>query len=348
MTRQQSKKSRQVVSPWPHRMAWLLACATFLLINVGGTVTTYEAGMAVYDWPTTDGHWFYPIQLWLSEGWDVFLEHGHRLLAAVVGMLTITLATILWLKDRRKWMRWLAVAIVVGVLSQATLGGLRVVGNRVVGWLEAHQAPGMSLLCLIGDDVLLRKLHGCTAPLFFSLCTALVALTSRAWLEHDKARTHPAARQVQRLAGVATLTLYLQIVFGAQLRHLASVGPPEWSVFWVWLKLITAGLIAVGVLWLLTRVQRRVGSEAMLVRRAKLLTALFLLQILLGAGTWVTNLGFPAWFRNYVWATGYIPVAEGPLQAVTTTLHAAVGSLNLVAALSLTLWSRRLLRGNSR
>jgi len=34
-------------------------------------------------------------------------------------------------------------------------------------------------------------------------------------------------------------------------------------------------------------------------------------------------------------------VAEGALQVVTTTLHMAAGSLCLVAALSLVLWSRR-------
>jgi hypothetical protein len=86
----------------------------------------------------------------------------------------------------------------------------------------------------------------------------------------------------------------------------------------------------------------------MITRRAGLLAVLFLLQLVLGAGTWVTNYGFPAWFRDYIWATGYNPTAGGPLQVITTTAHAAVGSLNFVAALSLTLWSRRLLRGTSR
>jgi cytochrome c oxidase assembly protein subunit 15 len=339
---------RQSVDPWPHRLAWLLACTTFLLINVGGTVTTYEAGMAVPDWPTTYGHWFYPIQLWLTKGWDVFLEHGHRMLAALVGILTIALVSVLWIKDQRKWLRWLAVAMVAGVVFQVIVGGLRVVGDQVVGWLEAHQAPGMSLLCLIGDDVLLRRLHGCTAPLFFSLCTALVTLTSRAWLQRDKAQAHPAARQVQRLAGFTTLALYLQIVLGAQLRHLSPDSRPGWFEFWVWLKLITAGLIAAGVVWLLIYVLRRAGSEAMIIRRTKMLAAMFFLQLLLGAGAWVTNFGFPAWFRNYIWATSYTVVAEGPLQVITTTAHAAVGSLNLVAALSLTLWSRRLWRDTPR
>ncbi|NIP85771.1 MAG: cytochrome oxidase assembly protein, partial [Planctomycetales bacterium] len=59
----------------------------FALIWVGGTVTTYSAGMAVPDWPTTEGHWFYPLQRWLTGAWDLFLEHGHRMLAQAVGLV---------------------------------------------------------------------------------------------------------------------------------------------------------------------------------------------------------------------------------------------------------------------
>ena len=41
---------------WPHRLAVLLVCVVFPLIWVGGLVTTYDAGMAVPDWPTTYGY----------------------------------------------------------------------------------------------------------------------------------------------------------------------------------------------------------------------------------------------------------------------------------------------------
>ena len=58
-------------NPWPHRLAWTLAIVVFPLIWMGGTVTTYEAGMAVRDWPTTFSYWFYPFELWLAV-WDVF------------------------------------------------------------------------------------------------------------------------------------------------------------------------------------------------------------------------------------------------------------------------------------
>ncbi|MEE9601957.1 MAG: cytochrome oxidase assembly protein, partial [Thermoguttaceae bacterium] len=97
--------------PWPHRLAWLLACATFSLILVGSTVTNYGAGMAVEDWPTTFGYWFYPLKAWLAV-WDVFLEHGRRMLAQAVGLLTIILAAVLWRRDSRRWVWLLGLAAV--------------------------------------------------------------------------------------------------------------------------------------------------------------------------------------------------------------------------------------------
>ena len=59
-------------------MAWVLACATFPLLWVGGLITTTDAGMAVPDWPGTYGYnmFLYPWQTWLFGPWDLFIEHG--------------------------------------------------------------------------------------------------------------------------------------------------------------------------------------------------------------------------------------------------------------------------------
>jgi len=314
--------------------------------------------MAVEDWPTTQGHWFYPLPSWITAFWDFFLEHGHRMLAQVVGLISIALAVVLWRLDRRKWMRWLALAVVVGVVVQGVLGGLRVVGDGFVEWLEATRAPGMAAWRILADDLLLRKVHGCTAPLFLALCVALLALTSRRWLESDGPQEHAAARRLHRLTLAAMLGIYLLIVLGAQLRHL----PPgfevaawlkfvtarlmsTWFELWVWLKLTLAGLMVAVLTWLLLHVLRQHRREPMLVRRVKWLIGLFLIQLVLGAGTWVTNYNWPGWFTEYLWSIEYTPLAEGRLQVVTTTAHAAVGSLTLAISLSLLLWSRRLLRG---
>jgi cytochrome c oxidase assembly protein subunit 15 len=322
----------------------VLACATFALVLVGGLVTTYQAGTAIPDWPTTYGHWFYPLRRWLWKWGDLALEHGHRTLAQLVGLIAITLAGTLWAKDGRKWMRWLAVGVVSGVILQATLGGLRVLFH----------------------DQLLAKIHGCTAPLYFALCAAIVTLTSPAWRHHELPQAHPAARRLHRFTAVITGAIYLLIVLGAQLRYpLPSYDPgsfaawgwirflsagliTSWFDLWVCLKLVVAGLILIALVWLVIDVRRQMRRQRRIVRRADLLGGLFLVQLVLAAATWVANYNWPAWLRDNFWASAYTVVEEGPLQVVVTTAHAAAGSLNLAAGLCLMLWTRRLLQGPPR
>src|SRR3954468_12199444 len=115
-------------SPWPHRWAVALACATFPLVWVGGLVTTTKAGMAVLDWPSTYGYnlFLYPWQSWLAGPWDLFVEHGHRLLAASVGMITIGLLAVLYSREKRRWLRVLGFVALGLVIFQGVLGGMRV------------------------------------------------------------------------------------------------------------------------------------------------------------------------------------------------------------------------------
>ena len=107
-------------SPWPHRLAVILACATFPLLFIGGLVTSLGVGLAVPDWPTTFGYnmFLYP---WSKMIGGIFYEHSHRLVASCVGLLTIALALTLWLKEPRPWLRWLGVASArFGHLSRGT------------------------------------------------------------------------------------------------------------------------------------------------------------------------------------------------------------------------------------
>ena len=54
---------------WPHRLAVVLACATFPLLFIGGLVTSKGAGLAVPDWPTTFGYnmFLYPWSQMVGE-----------------------------------------------------------------------------------------------------------------------------------------------------------------------------------------------------------------------------------------------------------------------------------------
>ena len=173
-------------SPWPHRWAVVLSCATFPLLWVGGLVTTTDAGMAVPDWPNTYGYnlFLYPWQSWLAGPWDLFVEHGHRLLASGVGLLTIGLVVVLWRTDERRWMWQLGLAALALVIMQGVLGGMRV----------------------LLDERTLAMLHGCTGPLFFALTVAMVVFTSKIWQRGAAAVESPAAGFVRGLA-VATSVL---------------------------------------------------------------------------------------------------------------------------------------------
>ena len=66
------------------------AFTTFLLIGLGGLVTSHEAGMSVPDWPTSYGYNMFalPIQFWQG---GVIYEHTHRLLASFLGVLVVAL-----------------------------------------------------------------------------------------------------------------------------------------------------------------------------------------------------------------------------------------------------------------
>lgn len=307
-----------------HVTAWILVCATFPLIWVGGLVTTYEAGMAVPDWPNTYGYnlLLYPPARWLKV-WDLCLEHGHRLIGSTVGLITMVLAVMLWRHDGRRWMKGLGLVALAGVTFQGVLGGLRVIGH----------------------EALLALAHGCTAPVFFALCAALVTFTSRPWCEERPAQNHSAAGLLRQATLLLGGGFYLQVVLGALIRHRLVSGGSTWFPVWVWLHLIVAGLVVAGTIWLLIYVPRHTSDESTLPRRARLLAVLLLTQVLLGAGAWVTNFGFPAWFQDGIWTFAYTVVQEGRLQVWTTTAHVAFGSLNVIAALSLALWTQRLLAG---
>ena len=299
-----------------------MACGTFPLILMGGMVTSYSAGLAVPDWPNTFGYnlFLYPLASWLHV-WDVFLEHSHRLIGASVGMITIALVILLWACDRRRWVRWLGVAALVGVCCQGVLGGLRVTQR----------------------SLLLADLHGCTAPLFFALCVCLLVFTSAPWQAADRPEPHPGARCLGRLAFSTLLAIYFQIVLGAQIRHLPLTARPFWFSFWFWPHLVLALVLVAGVAALVLFLRHLSGGPPMLRRRAWLLLGLSGVQFCLGLAVWVTRFGLPAWFTEHVWAVQYTVVAGGRWQGLTRTAHVGVGSLALAAALSLTLWTRRLI-----
>src|SRR5215468_5011859 len=108
-----------------HRFAKFLVACTVLLILAGSLVTSHDAGLSVPDWPTSYGWnmFTFPPSMWVA---NIFYEHGHRLIASTVGMLTIVSAVWLWGNDPRGWVRGLGVAARAPIVAQGRRGGMTV------------------------------------------------------------------------------------------------------------------------------------------------------------------------------------------------------------------------------
>jgi cytochrome c oxidase assembly protein subunit 15 len=316
------------ISPWPHRWAVALACATFPLVWVGGLVTTTKAGMAVPDWPSTYGYnlFLYPWQSWLAGPWDLFVEHGHRLLAASVGMITIGLLIVLIRLDRRNWVRMMGFAALVLVIFQGVLGGMRV---RL-------------------DERTFAMLHGITGPLFFGLTVALAVITSRVWTTDAAGNSQSVLRggaQIRILAIVTALLAYLQIVLGAVLRHVPVDSQPDVFVTAVRFHLILAGVLTLHILLLAGFVFSRARQCRPLGRLAGMMLTFVFMQLLLGVATWIEKYSTPNWASDWVSHSGTVIRDGSWMQTNIVTAHVATGSAIFGTAVALALYAHRLLAG---
>lgn len=238
-----------------HGLALGTAAVTLVLIVFGGLVTNTGSALAVPDWPTTFGRnmFLFP---WSGMIGGVFYEHSHRLIGALVGLLTLGLAAALWPAGGR--LRGLGLLAVATVVAQGVLGGLRVV-------------------LLQGT---LAILHGCLAQAFFGLLVAIALITART--------STPPPRRVlastRSLTLVATGLIYLQIVFGALLTHTGRM------------DLHLAGAVGVFVLVPMVTARLRRSDDRVAASAALALLILLGVQLVLGAGAFAgrfTSLSLP-------------------------------------------------------
>jgi heme a synthase len=300
-------------SPWPHRLALVTAFATFVLLFIGGLVTSKGAGLAVPDWPTTFGYnmFLYP---WSKMVGGIFYEHSHRLVASAVGLLTIALTLALWLQESRSWLRWLGVAALLLVILQGVIGGLRVV-------LLEHA---------------LAIVHAAFAQAFFALTVSLAIFTSREWDRGSSEAPNPPfvpllqrgkegdfalfdGGRLARLCAITTGLIYIQAVFGAVLRHTGERLDAH---------LFLAALVMLHVIFILLRVMKFYADRPKMTRPARMLGGLLLFQFVLG---------LVSYFGKFTSMLGLAPETV----VILTTTHLVTGALMLATSLLLTLRAYR-------
>jgi cytochrome c oxidase assembly protein subunit 15 len=272
--------------------------ATFLLLFVGGLVTSTGSGLAVPDWPTTFGSnmFLYP---WSQMIGGIFYEHSHRLLGSLVGFLMVLLAASLWYSEPRQWVRNLGLVALAAVVLQGILGGLRVV--------------------LLQQT--LAIIHACFAQAFFALVVCLAVFTSAEWHTPMKKKVAEDAGRVQRLGVLTAGFIYLQLIFGAILRHTGA---------WETLHFMGAALVAIHVGLLMARTVRHHSDLPVLLHSTLVLCGLLVFQLFLGLGA-------------YLGKFTTVSVALQSHTVLLATSHVVVGALMFVTCVLFSLRAYRLL-----
>lgn len=264
--------------------ARFVSAATFFLIVAGAMVTSTGSGLAVPDWPLSFGQFFPEMK------GGVFFEHGHRMIAGAVGVLTLLLSASLWKLETRRWVIWLGAAALGAVALQALLGGITV---------------------LYGLPPYVSIFHAVLAQTFFCLTVAIAVLTSRAWISHQTSGTQDDV-SVRNLAMAAAAAVYAQLILGAGLRHGGGLLFLQLHIGWAVAALsVLSALIAL--------ILTKHPEQTRLVAPARILGWLLFGQILLGVAAFLPMLGKASfllgWTRTAI-VTGHVALGAAIL-AVT-------------------------------
>ena len=238
-----------------------MAALALLPIGLGAVVTTVEAGMAFADWPTSDGYLMvtYP---WLKSSGDKFLEHGHRLAGMLIGIAALAFTGWAFAVDRRPVVKTFAVVVLLGVIVQGVIGGIRVRQN---------------------DDVW-ALIHGHSAAwVFTAMCLTVLATAKSQAKIVDEERPGIA---LLIASGAAFLSVFVQYVLGGRLRHLGS------SDAWLIHPWFAIAVVAC-VLWVHFLAQRR--DLPRIQTTAQIAVWLVGSQAALGVFTWGAKYGYPQW-----------------------------------------------------
>jgi cytochrome c oxidase assembly protein subunit 15 len=236
-------------NPGVHKYSIFVVCWTVLLFVAGALVTSKDAALSVTDWPKSHGTWIPSLSM--LQGGDLF-EFSHRAAAGGLGVLTIVLAVLLWVKETRPWLRYLGLLAVLGVAIQAILGG-QVVMRLLHYWLPV--------------------IHACFAQIVFAAVLGIAVFTSKWWISERPLLEDTGTPSIHTLVILNAGVIYLQVILGAGFRHKDI---PIWPH-------IAGALVVLGmVTWTAVAMRKRFGPSRELSRARIFLHAIFGAQFLLG------------------------------------------------------------------
>jgi cytochrome c oxidase assembly protein subunit 15 len=229
------------------RYAVFTACMTFVLVWMGGLVTSKGVGLSVPDWPNTYGYnmFFFPPSKWIG---GIFFEHSHRLVASAVGFLTMILALWLFGRNSRPVLRWGGVIFIVAGLGLClkfpahdkeniclSILGLAGVAASFV-WPASEPSPkwlrvlGVSAFIAVVVQGVLGGLrvtqldarigifHATLAQLFLLLVSAIALCQTDFW-RRLPVQAETDSRRFRLFFVVTTCLVLGQLVLGATMRH---------------------------------------------------------------------------------------------------------------------------------
>lgn len=278
-------------NPAHHAFAVFTACATLVVITAGALVTSNDAGLSVPDWPTSFG---YLVKIPHFVG-GVRYEWSHRMVAGTLVTLTLAIACWTLLVERRKWLRWLAIAAFCTVIAQAILGGLTVL---------LLQPPWVSTA------------HATLAQTFFCIAVCIALFTGRKFIEEQPRVEFDSRRpSLVALSLFSIFILYVQLILGGMFRH--------HGMSW-WPHVLNALLVTFILAWTAIRALSAYSHIPDVRRPAILMLSLLITQLCLGFTAFLTRV---AWGRDA--AQPELPMV------VATVAHVAVGALLLATTVVL-------------
>jgi cytochrome c oxidase assembly protein subunit 15 len=241
-------------NPGVHRFAIFVVLWTILLLIAGALVTSNDAALSVPDWPKSYGTWTPPML------GGVLYEDSHRKIAGVLGLLTVVLAIVIWVREKRRWLRWFGVIAVLGVIVQALLGG-QVVIQLLHYWLPV--------------------IHACFAQVVFAAVLSIAVFTSRWWVSEQPQLEDRGSLSVHTVALLNSIVIFLQVFLGAAFRHQEMP---------IWPHIAGALAVLATVIWIAVVLRRRFSESRELSRARIMLYAIFGVQFLFGFAAYWSRL----------------------------------------------------------